>query len=115
MPRLADAIRAGQVARVRYAAPDRVPAEIRAAAAEALQYVADHAGVGAWPRRTACGTSASRAFRTCIIATAIWAFARMNRGMSRREFWLSDPRASHHVKVQYCGWRSASRQATAPT
>ena len=38
---IADAIRTGQVARVRYAAPDRVPAEIRAAAAEALQYVAD--------------------------------------------------------------------------
>ena len=31
----------GQVARVRYAAPDRVPEAIRAAAAEALQYVAD--------------------------------------------------------------------------
>jgi RHH-type proline utilization regulon transcriptional repressor/proline dehydrogenase/delta 1-pyrroline-5-carboxylate dehydrogenase len=39
--RLADAIRTGQVARVRYAAPDRVPDHIRKAAAEALQYVAD--------------------------------------------------------------------------
>jgi RHH-type transcriptional regulator, proline utilization regulon repressor / proline dehydrogenase / delta 1-pyrroline-5-carboxylate dehydrogenase len=38
---LAAAIRAGHVARVRYSSPERVPAEIRAAAAEALQYVAD--------------------------------------------------------------------------
>ncbi len=38
---LADAIRAGHVARVRYAAPRRVPETIRAAAAETLQYVAD--------------------------------------------------------------------------
>jgi RHH-type transcriptional regulator, proline utilization regulon repressor / proline dehydrogenase / delta 1-pyrroline-5-carboxylate dehydrogenase len=38
---LAEAIRAGQVARLRYAAPERVPTTIRAAAAEALQYVAD--------------------------------------------------------------------------
>jgi RHH-type proline utilization regulon transcriptional repressor/proline dehydrogenase/delta 1-pyrroline-5-carboxylate dehydrogenase len=38
---IADAIRRGQVARVRYAAPDRVPEEVRAAAAEALEYVAD--------------------------------------------------------------------------
>ena len=38
---LADAIRAGLVARVRYADPDRVPEVIRSAAAEALQYVAD--------------------------------------------------------------------------
>jgi RHH-type proline utilization regulon transcriptional repressor/proline dehydrogenase/delta 1-pyrroline-5-carboxylate dehydrogenase len=43
---IADAIRAGQVARVRYAASDRVPAEIRAAAADALQYVADVPVVG---------------------------------------------------------------------
>ena len=41
MRRLAEAIRAGQVARVRYAAPDRVPHVVREAAAEALQYVAD--------------------------------------------------------------------------
>jgi RHH-type proline utilization regulon transcriptional repressor/proline dehydrogenase/delta 1-pyrroline-5-carboxylate dehydrogenase len=34
-------IRGGQVDRVRYAAPDRVPSSIRKAAAEALQYVAD--------------------------------------------------------------------------
>jgi RHH-type proline utilization regulon transcriptional repressor/proline dehydrogenase/delta 1-pyrroline-5-carboxylate dehydrogenase len=38
---LVDAIRSGHVARVRYAAPDRVPTEIRTASAEALQYVAD--------------------------------------------------------------------------
>ena len=38
---LADAIRAGHVARVRYADPARVPEAIRAAAAESLQYVAD--------------------------------------------------------------------------
>jgi RHH-type proline utilization regulon transcriptional repressor/proline dehydrogenase/delta 1-pyrroline-5-carboxylate dehydrogenase len=38
---LAGAIRSGQVARVRYAAADRVPEIIRTAAAEALQYVAD--------------------------------------------------------------------------
>jgi RHH-type proline utilization regulon transcriptional repressor/proline dehydrogenase/delta 1-pyrroline-5-carboxylate dehydrogenase len=38
---LTDAIRSGQVARVRYALPDRVPPIIRQAAAEALQYVAD--------------------------------------------------------------------------
>ncbi|MEX0641330.1 MAG: proline dehydrogenase family protein, partial [Pirellulales bacterium] len=38
---IADAIRTGQVARVRYAVPNRVPATIRAAAAEALKYVAD--------------------------------------------------------------------------
>jgi RHH-type proline utilization regulon transcriptional repressor/proline dehydrogenase/delta 1-pyrroline-5-carboxylate dehydrogenase len=35
------AIRLGHVARVRYAAPDRVPETIRVAAAEALQYIAD--------------------------------------------------------------------------
>jgi RHH-type proline utilization regulon transcriptional repressor/proline dehydrogenase/delta 1-pyrroline-5-carboxylate dehydrogenase len=35
------AIRLGQVARLRYAAPDRVPNSVRAAAAESLQYVAD--------------------------------------------------------------------------
>ncbi|MEX2315820.1 MAG: proline dehydrogenase family protein [Pirellulales bacterium] len=39
--RLAELMLAGRVARVRYAAPDRVPLAIRAAAAEALQYVAD--------------------------------------------------------------------------
>jgi RHH-type proline utilization regulon transcriptional repressor/proline dehydrogenase/delta 1-pyrroline-5-carboxylate dehydrogenase len=39
--RLADAIRGGQVDRVRYAAPDRVPTVIRQAAAESLQYIAD--------------------------------------------------------------------------
>jgi RHH-type proline utilization regulon transcriptional repressor/proline dehydrogenase/delta 1-pyrroline-5-carboxylate dehydrogenase len=39
--RLAEAIRSGQVARVRYASPDRVPDVVRKAAAEALQYVAD--------------------------------------------------------------------------
>jgi RHH-type proline utilization regulon transcriptional repressor/proline dehydrogenase/delta 1-pyrroline-5-carboxylate dehydrogenase len=38
---LADAIRAGQVARIRYASPERVPQSIRAAAAEALHYIAD--------------------------------------------------------------------------
>jgi RHH-type proline utilization regulon transcriptional repressor/proline dehydrogenase/delta 1-pyrroline-5-carboxylate dehydrogenase len=38
---LAAAIRTGQVARIRYAAPERVPGLIRAAAAEALQYIAD--------------------------------------------------------------------------
>jgi RHH-type proline utilization regulon transcriptional repressor/proline dehydrogenase/delta 1-pyrroline-5-carboxylate dehydrogenase len=38
---LAEAIRLGQIARVRYAAPDRVPDSIRATAAEALQYIAD--------------------------------------------------------------------------
>ena len=38
---LAEAIRAGRVERVRYAAPDRVPDEIRVAAAGALQYIAD--------------------------------------------------------------------------
>jgi RHH-type proline utilization regulon transcriptional repressor/proline dehydrogenase/delta 1-pyrroline-5-carboxylate dehydrogenase len=38
---LAAAIRTGQVARIRYAAPERVPGSIRAAAAEALQYIAD--------------------------------------------------------------------------
>jgi RHH-type proline utilization regulon transcriptional repressor/proline dehydrogenase/delta 1-pyrroline-5-carboxylate dehydrogenase len=38
---IAAAIRIGQVARLRYAAPERVPDEIRRAAAEALQYVAD--------------------------------------------------------------------------
>lgn len=35
------AIRLGQVARIRYAAPDRVPDSVRQAAAVALQYVAD--------------------------------------------------------------------------
>jgi len=40
---LAEAIRAGHVARVRYAAPDRVPQIIRVAAAHALQWIAD------WP------------------------------------------------------------------
>jgi RHH-type proline utilization regulon transcriptional repressor/proline dehydrogenase/delta 1-pyrroline-5-carboxylate dehydrogenase len=35
------AIRLGQVARLRYAAPERVPDSVRAAAAGALQYVAD--------------------------------------------------------------------------
>jgi RHH-type proline utilization regulon transcriptional repressor/proline dehydrogenase/delta 1-pyrroline-5-carboxylate dehydrogenase len=39
--RLADVIRGGQVDRVRYAAPDRVPNSIRNAAAESLQYIAD--------------------------------------------------------------------------
>jgi RHH-type proline utilization regulon transcriptional repressor/proline dehydrogenase/delta 1-pyrroline-5-carboxylate dehydrogenase len=38
---LADAIRAGRVARVRYAAPERVPHVVRHAAAESLQYIAD--------------------------------------------------------------------------
>jgi RHH-type proline utilization regulon transcriptional repressor/proline dehydrogenase/delta 1-pyrroline-5-carboxylate dehydrogenase len=38
---LADAIRAGRVARVRYASAERVPNVVREAAAEALQYVAD--------------------------------------------------------------------------
>jgi RHH-type transcriptional regulator, proline utilization regulon repressor / proline dehydrogenase / delta 1-pyrroline-5-carboxylate dehydrogenase len=38
---VADAIRTGQVARVRYAAPQRVPELIRAAAAKSLQYIAD--------------------------------------------------------------------------
>ena len=38
---LANAIRAGHVVRVRYAVPDRIPTEIRSAAAEALQYLAD--------------------------------------------------------------------------
>jgi RHH-type proline utilization regulon transcriptional repressor/proline dehydrogenase/delta 1-pyrroline-5-carboxylate dehydrogenase len=38
---LAAAIRLGQAARVRYAAPDRVPESIRAAASQALQYIAD--------------------------------------------------------------------------
>jgi RHH-type proline utilization regulon transcriptional repressor/proline dehydrogenase/delta 1-pyrroline-5-carboxylate dehydrogenase len=38
---LAAAIRTGQVARIRYAAPVRVAESIRAAAADALQYVAD--------------------------------------------------------------------------
>ncbi len=35
------AIRLGQVARLRYAAPERVPASMRVAAAEVLQYVSD--------------------------------------------------------------------------
>jgi RHH-type proline utilization regulon transcriptional repressor/proline dehydrogenase/delta 1-pyrroline-5-carboxylate dehydrogenase len=39
--RLAAGIRSGQVVRVRYAAPERVPEVIRRAAAESLQYVAD--------------------------------------------------------------------------
>jgi RHH-type proline utilization regulon transcriptional repressor/proline dehydrogenase/delta 1-pyrroline-5-carboxylate dehydrogenase len=38
---LAEAIRAGRVARVRYAGPERVPPAVRQAAANALQYVAD--------------------------------------------------------------------------
>jgi RHH-type proline utilization regulon transcriptional repressor/proline dehydrogenase/delta 1-pyrroline-5-carboxylate dehydrogenase len=38
---LAEAIRSGQVARVRYAAPNRVPHAVREAAAEALQWIAD--------------------------------------------------------------------------
>jgi RHH-type proline utilization regulon transcriptional repressor/proline dehydrogenase/delta 1-pyrroline-5-carboxylate dehydrogenase len=38
---LAEAIGTGQVARVRYAAPERVPKAVRQAAAEALQWVAD--------------------------------------------------------------------------
>jgi RHH-type proline utilization regulon transcriptional repressor/proline dehydrogenase/delta 1-pyrroline-5-carboxylate dehydrogenase len=38
---LAEAIRSGQVARVRYAGPDRVPQAVRNAAAEALQWIAD--------------------------------------------------------------------------
>ncbi len=38
---LAAAIRMGQVARVRYAMPDRVPEPMRIAAAEVLQYIAD--------------------------------------------------------------------------
>ena len=38
---LADAIRAGRIARIRYAAPDRVPDAIRRAAAESLFYIAD--------------------------------------------------------------------------
>jgi RHH-type proline utilization regulon transcriptional repressor/proline dehydrogenase/delta 1-pyrroline-5-carboxylate dehydrogenase len=38
---LADAIRQGRLARVRYAAAERVPRIVREAAAEALQYVAD--------------------------------------------------------------------------
>jgi RHH-type proline utilization regulon transcriptional repressor/proline dehydrogenase/delta 1-pyrroline-5-carboxylate dehydrogenase len=40
-PALAGAIRSGQVARIRYAASDRVPQLIRDAAAESLQYIAD--------------------------------------------------------------------------
>jgi RHH-type transcriptional regulator, proline utilization regulon repressor / proline dehydrogenase / delta 1-pyrroline-5-carboxylate dehydrogenase len=39
--RLAELIVAGRIARVRYAAPARVPAEIRVAAAQALHYVSD--------------------------------------------------------------------------
>jgi len=35
------AVRLGQVARLRYAAPERVPDSVRTAAADALQYVAD--------------------------------------------------------------------------
>jgi RHH-type proline utilization regulon transcriptional repressor/proline dehydrogenase/delta 1-pyrroline-5-carboxylate dehydrogenase len=38
---LAEAIRTGRVARIRYATADRVPSSVREAAAEALQYVAD--------------------------------------------------------------------------
>lgn len=38
---LAAAMRSGQTDRVRYARPSRVPPEIRAAAAETLQYLAD--------------------------------------------------------------------------
>jgi RHH-type proline utilization regulon transcriptional repressor/proline dehydrogenase/delta 1-pyrroline-5-carboxylate dehydrogenase len=38
---IAELIAGGQIQRVRYARPDRVPAEIRRAAAAALQYVAD--------------------------------------------------------------------------
>ena len=38
---LAELIRSGRVARVRYAAPDRVPEVVRKAAAESLEYVAD--------------------------------------------------------------------------
>ena len=39
--RLAAALRRGEVERVRYAAPDRVPLEVRAAAAEAFVFLAD--------------------------------------------------------------------------
>jgi RHH-type proline utilization regulon transcriptional repressor/proline dehydrogenase/delta 1-pyrroline-5-carboxylate dehydrogenase len=39
--RLAEVIRAGQVARIRYASPDRVSMKVRQAAAETLQVVAD--------------------------------------------------------------------------
>ena len=38
---LAESIQTGRVARVRYAAPNRVPEVIRHAAAKSLQYVAD--------------------------------------------------------------------------
>jgi len=38
---VAAAIHLGQVARLRYAAPERVPTAIRTAAAEALRYIAD--------------------------------------------------------------------------
>jgi RHH-type proline utilization regulon transcriptional repressor/proline dehydrogenase/delta 1-pyrroline-5-carboxylate dehydrogenase len=38
---LAEAIRAGQVPRIRYAAPDRVPDVVREAAAASLHYIAD--------------------------------------------------------------------------
>jgi RHH-type proline utilization regulon transcriptional repressor/proline dehydrogenase/delta 1-pyrroline-5-carboxylate dehydrogenase len=41
--RLAEAIQAGRIARVRYASPGRVPGVIRQAAANSLQYVADTA------------------------------------------------------------------------
>jgi RHH-type proline utilization regulon transcriptional repressor/proline dehydrogenase/delta 1-pyrroline-5-carboxylate dehydrogenase len=39
--RLVELIQSSRVARIRYAAPDRVPGAIRRAAADALQYVAD--------------------------------------------------------------------------
>ncbi len=39
--RLAEMIRRGHVARIRYAAPNRVPQAVRVAAAEALQWIAD--------------------------------------------------------------------------
>jgi RHH-type proline utilization regulon transcriptional repressor/proline dehydrogenase/delta 1-pyrroline-5-carboxylate dehydrogenase len=38
---LAEAIRCGQVPRIRYAAPARVPSVVREAAAAALHYIAD--------------------------------------------------------------------------
>jgi RHH-type proline utilization regulon transcriptional repressor/proline dehydrogenase/delta 1-pyrroline-5-carboxylate dehydrogenase len=38
---LANAIRISQVARIRYATPDRVPQVVHVAAAESLQYIAD--------------------------------------------------------------------------
>ena len=77
-------IRTGQVARVRYAAPDRVPEIVRLAAAEALQYVAERP----YPLKVAsnyCGTCVNKACRTCTIAMVIWAHESTNHATSPRD------------------------------